>query len=1047
MNKHVAPPEFAMSFTQEAVQLERRDGLAWQPLGQARFAGGDLAGVLNALRDKAGGQTGELDTVLVIPDDQILYTTLTVPFGADTATTIARALESVTPYRAEDLVFDWCPSANGEIETLRVAAVARRTLDEAEDFARAQGFRPSGFQARPDDGRFDGQPDFGTSRLVQEEYNRRPFSGPDLMQARITAPMIEAAPEAVRPAAAKAVAVPTVISRVTPHVVPAAAGTMPAAAASEQATAGEDAPAATDQSPRTGTAVIRHGQAAPLAATRLSARAEAVRNRAAAARAHPADDPDDDDAGTTGLAGRLGQLDPARLPVLIGILALGLVLAFLFLGNPSGPGEAPVTAQNPETLAPVPEPEAQQTAAIKAEPVQNVAPQVSQQTAPAAVTPTPDVSAPNPATSTEPVPAEQAPVAAAEAPTDADDALTRALAEAIAAPEPAATQPQPVSDEQVAPAQLIATASQTAASAAGIDTATVAEQAPVPAPATPTETAPAEAAAPRLAEPAAPPPAAPRAAQPSAAASAPPPAPAANAAPAPASPAVRPVRPPRATPAAAAAPAAPDSRPVVPGNPAPANRAALPQPAAVPASRPPARPAARPVAATAPAPAAPVAAAPAASAPAAAAPAATRPQAAQRPPSPNRSAPATAPATATPAPAPAPVPAATAGSNRPPQRPANLSLLEEGSLSEASLPHVLTQGEKALIRQQLRDLRTAQAGAAGLTEAERGLVFQIADARPTRKPVAVRAPSQKAVTSAIGSARPEARGTTSERPAATTAAPVEGRMARSARPSARPGSRPAAPAGRGSLSAGAVERAIASAIENSPAAPGAVPLTALTSSALPPRRVAGAASTVAAAAGASANAMIASAAPVAAAISPSAADLRAAAEAQASAAAQAAQDEQRRQDAELQAQAEARARSQAAADARAEAQARAQAEARARAQAEAEARTAAARNQRYQPPEIDQEPEVVAAVPQNAVGNAAASATVKDGIQLKSTQIIGTIGAGQASRALVRLSNGRVLTLRIGDKINGGTISAIGDSRITYQKAGRAHALGVLNGQ
>ena len=92
-------------------------------------------------------------------------------------------------------------------------------------------------------------------------------------------------------------------------------------------------------------------------------------------------------------------------------------------------------------------------------------------------------------------------------------------------------------------------------------------------------------------------------------------------------------------------------------------------------------------------------------------------------------------------------------------------------------------------------------------------------------------------------------------------------------------------------------------------------------------------------------------------------------------------------------------------------------------------------------------PEVMAAVPQNAIGNAAASATVKDGIQLSSTQIIGTIGAGRASRALVRLSNGRVLTLRIGDRINGGTISEIGDSRITFVKGGQAQALAVLGGR
>ncbi len=81
--------------------------------------------------------------------------------------------------------------------------------------------------------------------------------------------------------------------------------------------------------------------------------------------------------------------------------------------------------------------------------------------------------------------------------------------------------------------------------------------------------------------------------------------------------------------------------------------------------------------------------------------------------------------------------------------------------------------------------------------------------------------------------------------------------------------------------------------------------------------------------------------------------------------------------------------------------ARAQAEARARAQAQAEAQAAASRNQQYRPPEVDSEPEVMAAVPQNAIGNAAASATVKDGIQLSSTQIIGTIGAGRACRALV----------------------------------------------
>ena len=86
-------------------------------------------------------------------------------------------------------------------------------------------------------------------------------------------------------------------------------------------------------------------------------------------------------------------------------------------------------------------------------------------------------------------------------------------------------------------------------------------------------------------------------------------------------------------------------------------------------------------------------------------------------------------------------------------------------------------------------------------------------------------------------------------------------------------------------------------------------------------------------------------------------------------------------------------------------------------------------------------------MPRNAIGNAAATATVKDGIQLGRTQIIGTVGSGRASRALVRLSGGRVITLRIGDRINGGTISAIGNSKITYVRSGRTLELPMLDGR
>lgn len=157
----------------------------------------------------------------------------------------------------------------------------------------------------------------------------------------------------------------------------------------------------------------------------------------------------------------------------------------------------------------------------------------------------------------------------------------------------------------------------------------------------------------------------------------------------------------------------------------------------------------------------------------------------------------------------------------------------------------------------------------------------------------------------------------------------------------------------------------------------------------------------------------------------------------------------RKLDEQLQAQAEARIRARAQADAAAEARARAEAEARARAQAEAEERAARARKQEYKPPEIDDEPEVAANLPRGGTTSAsvAKSATQSRGMDTGRTTIIGIIGAGKASRALVRLRNGRVVTLRLGDKIDGGTINSIGDGRVTYVKAGRTRELRLLDGR
>ena len=115
----------------------------------------------------------------------------------------------------------------------------------------------------------------------------------------------------------------------------------------------------------------------------------------------------------------------------------------------------------------------------------------------------------------------------------------------------------------------------------------------------------------------------------------------------------------------------------------------------------------------------------------------------------------------------------------------------------------------------------------------------------------------------------------------------------------------------------------------------------------------------------------------------------------------------------------------------------------------AEERAALASRQKYKPPEVDDEPEVEAAALSQGVTSASVgkSATQKRGINPGRTTIIGIIGAGKASRALIRLRNGKIVTVRLGDRIDGGTINSIGDGRITYVKSGRTHELRMLDGR
>lgn len=64
-------------------------------------------------------------------------------------------------------------------------------------------------------------------------------------------------------------------------------------------------------------------------------------------------------------------------------------------------------------------------------------------------------------------------------------------------------------------------------------------------------------------------------------------------------------------------------------------------------------------------------------------------------------------------------------------------------------------------------------------------------------------------------------------------------------------------------------------------------------------------------------------------------------------------------------------------------------------------------------------------------------ATLDNAINLRRINLIGVYGTPANRRALVRMPSGRYKKVKVGDKVDGGKIVAIGDSELRYQKSGR----------
>jgi len=143
--------------------MHRAQG-GWHLVGQVALDDADMTGALARLHEAALTlEPSGVSTKLLIPNDQIKY------IAIDTTRTeeddVRAALDGATPYPVDQLSYDF---AKGGGRTY-IAAVARETLDEAEQFANEHGFNPVSFAAVPEPFTYVGEAFFGAARSANSD--------------------------------------------------------------------------------------------------------------------------------------------------------------------------------------------------------------------------------------------------------------------------------------------------------------------------------------------------------------------------------------------------------------------------------------------------------------------------------------------------------------------------------------------------------------------------------------------------------------------------------------------------------------------------------------------------------------------------------------------------------------------------------------------------------------------------------------------------------------------------------------------------------------
>ncbi|MEM1360406.1 MAG: hypothetical protein AAGF94_01655 [Pseudomonadota bacterium] len=162
-------PDCALALAFEGVSLRRRRADAWVAQGEAMFDAPDLRAAMTRLKVRAMGSEGKAapQVLLILPSDQVLYQRLRGrAAGPDGAAAVREALDGQTPYALSQLRFCFERLEHGGIG---FAAVAKETLQEAESFAREQGFNPVGCLAGAEPGVLPHAAWFGLSSSPAED--------------------------------------------------------------------------------------------------------------------------------------------------------------------------------------------------------------------------------------------------------------------------------------------------------------------------------------------------------------------------------------------------------------------------------------------------------------------------------------------------------------------------------------------------------------------------------------------------------------------------------------------------------------------------------------------------------------------------------------------------------------------------------------------------------------------------------------------------------------------------------------------------------------